>query len=859
MSHNTAPCLDTCGCCEPPAGITPLTLFNRPALSAITYRVGTYATFREAMIQAIPRLGAKLAAELGLPASPLARWTARQSDDYGIALLEIWATLGDILTFYQERIANEAYLGTAIQRDSLRRLAAMLDYKLNPGVAASTYLAFTLDKGATVGIPLGLRAQSVPKQGQTPQKFEAVEAINTNSELNQARVYPQPVADNPFGVGRTSGTLAATSIVPAPGDKLILFRRSGQPWLEPEEKAVEKVETVEGRDLLTWSPEVKSTGWSAETSQVFTFKRTFRLFGINAPAAYLKPETPTGTPPIITWEWLDSTASGSDYTFKLTATNSQSGTQLPLDGVYDDLKVKTRVLIRAPNVALLTTITAITQGPQTQGPIEGTVTVITLQDSIPGYSNIDRRNVRIYELGDEILFQGWATSVTIPTGTSTLYAPYPALSSISAKRVVILDDAADQPEPVTLTADGTTFTAPGAAQPDFIAFSFSPPLSRALETSTAYLLGNVAQATHGETVKNEALGNGDAAKAFQFFTLKKSPVTHRTSALAAGGALSTLSLLINQVAWKEVPSLYGKGRRDRVYTTEMDDGGKMTVRFGDGVTGARLSTGRKNVVATYRQGLGLAGNLDAGAISVALDRPTGLKSVLNPLPSSGGADPETTDEARSNAPNTVRTFDRAISLRDFEDLARGYAGIAKARATWVWDGEVQAVHLTVAGQNGANLSTDEIKTLKAYLDLRRDPNQPLLISGYVPTALQVVATLQIAPTYVNATVQAAAQAALEACFAFDNRQFGQAVHLSDVYAVLQSVEGAISVDVDLLGYKDPAVALAHGATAEPVQAHLRINQARANPAPPPKVIPAELAVIENPADISLTASGGLPS
>src|SRR5687767_15939623 len=94
----------TCGCCRGPGPAAPLPIFNRPALSAVTYRTGDYAAFRQAMLQAIPDVDAELALLLGLEedASPLRRWTSRQSDDYGIALLELWAVLGDILTFYQE-------------------------------------------------------------------------------------------------------------------------------------------------------------------------------------------------------------------------------------------------------------------------------------------------------------------------------------------------------------------------------------------------------------------------------------------------------------------------------------------------------------------------------------------------------------------------------------------------------------------------------------------------------------------------------------------------------------------------------------------------------------------------------------
>jgi uncharacterized phage protein gp47/JayE len=832
--------LDPCYCCEPGAPPTPLAIFNRPSLNAIAYRVGTYSSFREAMIRSIPKVGA----------ASLGRWTARESDDYGIALLEMWATLADILTFYQERIANEAFLRSAVQRDSVRRLAGMLDYKLKPGVAASTFLAYTLDEGASVTIPIGLRAQSVPKDGELPQKFETVERIEARSQLNKVRVHPRPDSSvNQLRAEGTWGTLTADSYVPNPGDRLVIFGAvRGTDSCGPagvEEKQVESVETVEGRTVLTWSPAVSGGAWRANVSRLFAYKRTFRPFGVNAPNAYLEATGATGG--LITWEWRDST---SGYSFSLSPGNT-----LSLDGLYDDIEPGTKILISTPDFVQLATIEGVGQKAEKQGPLEGTVTQLTLRPDV--LSIAERRTVRIYELAEsEIRFQGWEFPSSFPNAASTLYAPYNELNAIAARSAIVIDDEAGKPAVVTVAADGTPFSPLSGAQPEFLEIALTAPLDRRLDPDTAYLLGNVARATHGETVKNEVLGSGDASQTFQSFALKKSPVTHVASALAVGGALSTLSLRVDQVAWQEVPSLYGRGPKDRVFATELDDKGVMTVRFGDGVTGARLPSGQNNVVAVYRQGLGRDGNLDPGAISVPLDRPVGLKGVTS-LAATGGDDPEKIAQARHNVPNTVRTFDRAISLRDFEDLARGFAGVSKAFATWVWDGESQAVHLTVAGPKGASLGPADLKTLRDYLRGRRDPNRSLLIDGYVPVALRLTARLQVDPAYVNDTVEAAARAAIESYFAFENRQFGQPVHLSDVYAVLQSAEGVVSVDVDLLGYKDPVVAAAHGATAGPVQRHIRIDQARANPAPPPKVTPAELAVIGDRADISLTVSGGL--
>ena len=106
----------------------------------------------------------------------------------------------------------------------------------------------------------------------------------------------------------------------------------------------------------------------------------------------------------------------------------------------------------------------------------------------------------------------------------------------------------------------------------------------------------------------------------------------------------------------------------------------MRVGFGDGVTGARLPTGRGNVIASYRQGLGATGNVDAQSLKTLLQPVLGVREVTNPAAAFGGVEAESLANIRENAPNTVRTFDRIVSIRDFEDAAREFAGIAKAKA-----------------------------------------------------------------------------------------------------------------------------------------------------------------------------------
>ena len=115
------------------------------------------------------------------------------------------------------------------------------------------------------------------------------------------------------------------------------------------------------------------------------------------------------------------------------------------------------------------------------------------------------------------------------------------------------------------------------------------------------IYGNVAHATHGETV-SEVLGGGDASKRYQKLGLRQSPLTFVRNAASPTGTASTLQLRVNDLLWTEVPSFYERTPNEHVYTTRMDDDGNTVVQFGDGTHGARVPTGQENVRATYRKG-----------------------------------------------------------------------------------------------------------------------------------------------------------------------------------------------------------------------------------------------------------------
>src|ERR1043166_2769757 len=228
----------TCHCCAHAAAEEGA---NRAGLEAIRYRIDTFATFRRTMLEAIARQPA------------LARLTTRLSDDFSITLLELWAVVGDVLTFYQEPIANEAFLRTATQRDSVLRLARMLDYRLGIGLAAQARIDFAADDGKSVRIPAALRLMSVPEQDQVPQIYETIESIVAEARLNAVRVFPPPTGLNPLARGAASAVILAAPDKFAANDKLLFFDRHGI-----EEKSVADITTVEAARVMAWSPPVQS-------------------------------------------------------------------------------------------------------------------------------------------------------------------------------------------------------------------------------------------------------------------------------------------------------------------------------------------------------------------------------------------------------------------------------------------------------------------------------------------------------------------------------------------------------------------------------------------------------------------------
>jgi len=201
----------------------------------------------------------------------------------------------------------------------------------------------------------------------------------------------------------------------------------------------------------------------------------------------------------------------------------------------------------------------------------------------------------------------------------------------------------------------------------------------------------VVRAVQGASTFQSLLGVSDGTSD-QEFVIPTGSLVESTLSIAVGiiggydGATSTADPLYGyarygDTIWNTAPTIYRRatglasvGPVDNAYFVLVDSD-KVRVRFGDGVNG---TVPRKdlNVYATYRTGGGKFGNIAAGT---RLTGPAGIYAFAE-SGAFGGTDPESSDSIRMNAPSTFRSRNRAVTKRDFQDLALTYPGISKAQA-----------------------------------------------------------------------------------------------------------------------------------------------------------------------------------
>jgi hypothetical protein len=255
--------------------------------------------------------------------------------------------------------------------------------------------------------------------------------------------------------------------------------------------------------------------------------------------------------------------------------------------------------------------------------------------------------------------------------------------------------------------------------------------------------------------------------------------------------------------WEPAPDLLDSGRFDEHFIVETTSDGIAHLRFGDGMHGKPPAVGTKFDVR-YRVGNGRAGNLGAGAITRVVFAGAGIARVRNPLPATGGVEPEPIDDVRRYAPYAFRTQERAVTAADYAEVAERHPGVQKAAATMRWTGSWHTVFVTIDRKDGRPVDAAFEDVMRQHLERYRLAGGDVEIDAPRPAPLDIVLKVCVAPGYQRSDVKRSLLDVFSnrdlpdgrrGIFHPDHFTFGDPLYLSRIYQVAMAVAGVASVDV----------------------------------------------------------------
>lgn len=334
----------------------------------------------------------------------------------------------------------------------------------------------------------------------------------------------------------------------------------------------------------------------------------------------------------------------------------------------------------------------------------------------------------------------------------------------------------------------------------------------ALGVPPAAVFGNAVEATHGQTHVVEALGTGRPA---QRVVPDLAPLTW-TDPGDGGMPEPALSVQVDGIPWVAVEDFIDSEAADRHYRFTRDNEARLTVHFGDGVRGAMPPEGA-DVTVRLRIGNGSEGQVAAGALTAfdeAFVFPTPgqrIVAVRNPFAASGARDAQSLAEARLLGPFQLRLQNRAVVPADYEaclaaGVRLGPARIvpvqskARLRQTGTWTTVFVSVDLP---QRRPLAATPGLRAaLEALLQQRKMAGVDVHVEDARYCPLHIGLRVEVDAGHFARDVRSAVEQALVGpltgalpFFGAGRFRFGQAVHLSDLYAVVTAVEGVRSVAV----------------------------------------------------------------
>ena len=793
----------------------------------IDYLAKDYESFRELILDRLALI--------------MPEWSETHAPDLGITLVELLAYAGDYLSYYQDAVATEAYLGTARQRISVRRHARLVDYLMHDGCNARAWLTIWTDAtqqdfdptqiyfitpytGAPTDRHILAPADLV---GVAPSAYEALEplywgggpSISIYAAHDKVSFYTWGDCECCLAPGSTSATLVdawdppggtttpptTSTGTPAAPANLPNVRAASAATTTPGDGPPGKVRRLHLKvgDILIFQ-EVLGPKTGKESDADPSHRQAVRLTKVTLGADPLYGPQPYGTP-IVEIEW----ASEDALRFPLCISSQQPP---PKCGCMEDVSVARGNVILVDNgldtTEILGTVPTDSSTPQCPKCCETASVTIS--------AGLFRPVLSQQPLTFRVPLPPPCSATDLIRQDPRQALPWIWLTSIPP--APMCPATADPKQPPPPCEIPPLFTFDDLADPTGLAKSLHPPAS----ANTQFLLAQLRPNTQQELAKwDGSLPLPDAL---------------------AGDLSNDLKALLQ--TWSVKRDLLESGPGDLDFVVEIDNDGYGHLRFGDGVCGRQPDAGTL-FRANYRVGNGKSGNVGAETITYIVLRAETLSGVTilprNPLPATGGSDPEPIDDVKLFAPYAFRNqLERAITAGDYatitadnerrlearaaleaEDSAICTATFtrlqaAKAALRWTGSWYTALVALDPAGSETAD--TELIDEVTLYLEPFRRMGYDLLVSpaDYVP--LKVALTICVLPNYLRGHVEAAVLDALSnrvlpdgtlGFFHPDNLSFGDGVYVSRLLATVQAIAGvqnAMVTELERFELSEPAPA-----------------------------------------------------
>jgi len=699
----------------------------------LDYLTKDYASFRRLMLDRMSVL--------------LPDWRNRNGADLGVTLVELLAYVGDHLSYQQDAVATEAYLGTARRRTSLRRHARLMDYQVHEGCNARAWVrVFVNDDGVelpphtalltrTANIAARIAPDSDAWLDALAGKAEVFETVESNL-LYQAHetldFYTWGERQCCLTKGATAATLSGHYPHLKAGEVLIFAER-----IAPRTGCEEDAD--------------RQHRWAVRLSHV-------QLAEDPAGGLFLEPATNTPTPVTeIQWQAEDA------LPFPLCISTIS-------DPDHGERSLE-RVSVAFANVVLAD------HGRSLKNECLGIVPQARLA-AAP-----ESRQVTCDHPLAPLIAPRFRPHLSEAPLTHALPLQPPQLFAILATPTIVAD----------LEAGNFSTTLRTGLQSQGIIFQGAVVVQGG-HGSWSVADGDKAYRLRLEAEQLQISTCGEAASRISAATPRRARPQITLTGTCAGQSRF----------WYPQFDLLGSSPEAEEFVVESEHNGFSQLRFGDDRHGKRPDSDTE-FHADYRIGNGSSGNVGLDSIAHIVSNDARLLGVSNPIPARGGVDPETAEQIKRDAPEAFRKQERAVTAADYANVCTEHNDVQRAAATFRWTGSWHTVFITADRMGGKPVDDGFEQEILNHVEPYRMAAYDLEVDGprYVP--LELAMTVCVKADYFRADVRAALMRIFSmgwlddgrpALFHPDNFSFGQPVYLSELYAAAQSVQGVASVVID---------------------------------------------------------------